>query len=58
MLLISTIRLLLEENGGINFLKSPIGPILYYLGIAGTLRIKTFEYLNLNHCDLFEIWGL
>ena len=53
--MISTIRLQLVENGGINFLK---GPILCYLGIAGTLRIKTFEYLNLNHCDLFEIWCL
>jgi len=55
MLLLSAIRLQLEQNRGINLLKAPI---LCYPGIAGTLRIKSFKYLNLNHCDLFEIWDL
>jgi hypothetical protein len=40
---------------GINFHKSPK---LYYWGNPENLGIKPFEYLNLNHCNFFEIWDL
>ena len=40
---------------GINFRKR------YKFGYPanpGNLRITPFEYLNLNHCNFFEIWDL
>ena len=33
-------------------------PKLFYPCNPGNLRIKAFEYLNLNHCNFFEIWDL
>ena len=53
MQLISVIRIQREDEWGIIFLK---GQRLGYLSSPGNILIKLFGYLNLNHCDLFEIW--